>query len=360
MSYLRVARGWERSPISFYDLVKYPFLREAVEYFRARGLTLSDLETDVGRRILERAYERIEEAIRHRRVSTDLSLDPEIELLSFPVALLLLSALGDGPLIHRYATAESKRVGELLKGEDLDKLLWIARETFGWDVRAQSDGEGAAVAVHFANYVSHIPQASREWKLVNRRLTKGYVLVSKSELARLLEEAVKRYIVNRCSKTLSAGKLPNAVAECVSKLSALWSRHYSKLKVEVGAEPGGEDLYPPCIRKLLEDLRSGKNLPHAARFALATFLLNIGYGVEEVLALFRTSPDFNERVARYQVEHLAGLRGSRVKYLPYKCANMRSLGLCADPEGRVCGRVSHPLQYYIRRARGARRGEGAT
>ena len=90
-----------------------------------------------------------------------------------------------------------------------------------------------------------------------------------------------------------------------------------------------------------------------------TCVVNIGHGVDEVLALFRTSPDFNERVARYQVEHLAGLRGSRVKYLPYKCANMRSLGLCADPEGRVCGRVSHPLQYYIRRARGARRGEGA-
>ena len=87
----------------------------------------------------------------------------------------------------------------------------------------------------------------------------------------------------------------------------------------------------------------GEHLTHHQRFALATFLLNIGMDIEDVLNIFRNLPDFNERIARYQVEHLAGIRGGRKKYLVYSCEKMRTLGLCNSS----CD-VKNPLVFYWR------------
>jgi len=358
---MRRADGSGSRPITFYDLVKYPFIKEALDYFRSKNLTLDDLESDVGRKILNRSYERIHEAISQRKVTTDLSEDPEIEVLSFPISLLLLSILENRSLIYRYAVAESKRVGELLKNEDLDKLIWIAKNTFKWRVNLVEEELGderrPLVIIHFIDYISHIPQSSKEWKLINKRLVKGYVFIGKGELARMLEEAVKKYIIRKCSERVMISDLPNIIVAFIERISREWSQYVREIEsLRIIPKDVIGDIYPPCIKKLLEDLKSGKNLPHAARFALATFLLNIGMSVEEVIELFKATPDFNERIARYQVEHLAGLRGSRIKYSPYKCSNMRSLGLCVDLNGKLCKGIHHPLQYYFRIIGGKRSG----
>ena len=350
---------WTNTSVSFItsdDIVRYPFIKEASDYFKAHSITIKDLETSIGRKILERAYKKIEEAIKYGKTTVDLSEDPEIEILSFPVALLLLTLLGDKSLVYKFAVAESKRVGELLKLESLEKLYHIAKETFGWKIELcneEINGIKYDVKLFFVDYIQNIPQSSKEWKLVNRFLVKGMVYLHKSELARLIEEAVKNFIIKKCETTeIYVPNLPTIVAEYLEKLSREWSsnREYLRRTVKID-EKQVKGIYPPCIQKLIDDLKSGKNLPHAARFALATFLLNIGKSVEEVLDLFRYSPDFNEKIARYQIEHLAGLRGSRIKYVPYKCANMRSLGLCVDPEGKICGKINHPLQYYYRAIR---------
>ena len=102
--------------------------------------------------------------------------------------------------------------------------------------------------------------------------------------------------------------------------------------------------YPPCIKTLINSLLSGENLSHHQRFAIAAFLVNIGANLDAILELFKRSPDFNEKIARYQIEHIAGLRGSKKKYLPYNCTTMRSLGICVGD----CG-VKNPLTYYYKR-----------
>ncbi|MEM1645134.1 MAG: hypothetical protein QXL96_04570 [Ignisphaera sp.] len=101
-----------------------------------------------------------------------------------------------------------------------------------------------------------------------------------------------------------------------------------------------QKLFPPCIRELIGTLIRGENLSHHQRFALATFLINFGIDIEIILKLFSYSPDFNEKIARYQIEHLAGLRGSRKKYLIYSCNTMKTLGMCKAE----CG-IKNPLLY---------------
>ena len=108
----------------------------------------------------------------------------------------------------------------------------------------------------------------------------------------------------------------------------------------------GRSRFPPCIGAIMDSVRRGDEVPHHARFALAAFLLNIGWSVDEVVDVFRTVPDFNEKVTRYQVEHIAGLRGGKTRYSAPSCDWMRSHGLCVSE----CN-VANPVQYYFRSGR---------
>jgi len=100
---------------------------------------------------------------------------------------------------------------------------------------------------------------------------------------------------------------------------------------------------PPCMKAIMEALKRGENLPHAARFAITTYLLKRGWDVEQIVDLFRNAPDFNEKITRYQVQHIAGRAGGRKEYNVPNCETMRQWGLCVAN----CG-VKNPLQYLRR------------
>jgi DNA primase large subunit len=76
---------------------------------------------------------------------------------------------------------------------------------------------------------------------------------------------------------------------------------------------------------------------------LATYMLEIGKSVDEVAALFHNAPDYNEKVTRYQVEHLAGIRGSHVKYSVPSCEKLRNENLCFATE--KCNGITNPIQF---------------
>ncbi|MEM4676197.1 MAG: hypothetical protein QXM12_07910, partial [Nitrososphaerota archaeon] len=96
---------------------------------------------------------------------------------------------------------------------------------------------------------------------------------------------------------------------------------------------------PPCMVKLLDDARQGVELSHNARLALASYLLNTGLGLDEVVDVFRNQPDFRESITRYQVNYIATYDSGK-PLITYSCQKMKELGLCiAD-----CG-VKTPLSY---------------
>ena len=77
--------------------------------------------------------------------------------------------------------------------------------------------------------------------------------------------------------------------------------------------------------------------PYIENFAIASYMVNAGYGIDEVVDVFKDRSDFDEKIARYQVEHIAGLRGSRVKYKPPSCSRMKTYGLCIEDGGIARG-----------------------
>jgi len=341
---------------------KYPFTETARKYIASTGFSLEDLASGEFIEIVERAKARIREAIQKGEVSTFLEGDLDVEILSYPVALVILGLLGEARLARRYAVAESKRVEELLLGEDDDMIVRVAKEAFSWRLVKERARMGSRLIDFRMPVHQFVATAATfhdpHWKLVNKLVYDGQVHLRKTEVARLIAEEVKNRVLARISELTSVGE--EALKSLQPHLEELRREASGRMKyLELPEErEASEDAYPPCIRKLLEDLRAGKSLPHMGRFALTTFLVNVGVDVDEVVALFSSAADFDEGKTRYQVEHIAGLRGSKIKYLPPSCETLKSFGLCVEEAG--CGNIKHPLIYYRRKLKKRRATSGGT
>lgn len=327
------------------DLAKYPFLREASEYLEEAGFTVKDIEAEYFRPIIDRAYSRIVEAMEKGIVSLGLG-EPRLEIASFPVAVLLVRFVGDEFLVRRYALAESLRARELLEGEP-KSLVEALASRLGF--RAEiGNGYAKLYVLDYLRYASrfHDPR----WKLVNRVLDRGWVTLYRRELVRLMSEAIQDNLTKILSRPLPRDAKPPSTFEAkIIAITGMLSDR--KVKHEGWADIGFvEEALPPCVKAMYTALRGGRHLPHIARFTLASFLLNIGLTVDDVVKLFISTPDSDERVTRYQVEHIAGMRGSMTKYTPPSCSTLKTHGLCIEDE--LCREVRHPL---IRYRRGMRR-----
>ncbi len=330
-----------------YDIAKYPFTIDAIKRLDEIGFTLEDLESVLGGSISERVLERILNAIHKRTITTDTRyLNSDDEIIAYYVAIMVLAVMRDPYLDRVYAVAEAKRAFEYLLHEPLEKIIYISEKTFSWNIKLFTLSNTIYPAIYFTHFISNVPEQRGLWKLANRIILNGYVVVNKNELCRLMESEIKRKIlldIENMRRQLDLYQTTRIIEEIVARVRNEWTPLKKRAEMTISAIAGKEHRYPPCIRRLLQLAREGENLSHAARFALASFLLSIGKSVDDVVAIFSTAPDFNESIARYQVEHIAGLRGSRKKYLPFKCENMRIYGLCYPDE--LCEKVKHPLQY---------------
>jgi DNA primase large subunit len=265
--------------------------------------------------------------------------DAEIlsELLSYPLARVIVSCLGDNILIRRYALAEAKLAYRRMQSEK-EGLALLAE-----DLGLHPQGPGP-YKIHFSDYIRAAHgMHSPKWKLTNRDLFQGYLTVTEEELKRIMEEAARERVLKGLPLPVDE-RICQSMEEYLRPLREQLEAMKARDKVDLGAVEEG--AFPPCIKKMLTDAAKGINLAHSARFALVSFLLQINMTVDEVMSLFNTSPDFDQERTLYQVEHIAGASGTR--YKPPACATMATYGNCPG-EDELCRRVRHPLSYYERR-----------
>ncbi len=343
------------------DLAKYPFLKQSAAYIESLQLNLSDLAADDYSGVLRKALGRIRDSIDRVVSPVDLS-DPDSEILSYPLSLALVYASKSNWLLNRFATIEAKRVEEELRKEPGDKILDVAKSGFSWEI------ENANLKLEYEDLPFSIPlQAYLEassgfndahWKLINRYVKGGRVFLNSGSLVRLVSEAFKTKIIKRASeRELHNFRLPQAFATHLDEILK-----YAQENMQFDDElPQGlvSDARPPCIVAIMEDVKAGKSLSHMARFALTTFMVNVGESVDEVLKIFGNVADFDEGKAKYQIEHIAGKIGSRTKYSPPKCDVLRSFGLCVGMD-EYCRNVKHPLNYYRKKLKKMGRAGGKT
>lgn len=341
------------SKFTLNDLAKYPFLKEATEHVKNLDLKIEDLANPDLANVVERAEERIEEAILYTLVSRR-QRNEEVELLSFPVATMLVVATGNQFIKKRYALAEAKQTYSDLAIESKEKIITIA-QNFGWNLLVNYRAEiPYEFSLSFVDYIRNTASMREgKWKLVNRLIAKGSVYLTKTETARLLSEEIRRHIEERL-QVQEQPAFPAGIAEIAEKIKKLSLEKIGKAEMEGFPKEMVQTAFPPCINALYQAFTSGRHLSHVGRFTLTSFLINIQMSPEKVVELFRNFSDFSEKMTRYQVEHIAGEKGSRTSYLPPKCDTLKTHGICTNPD-ELCVRIRHPLAYYRQKLRLTRR-----
>lgn len=331
------------------DYAKYPFLKEAANYLKIPDLRIEDIATPQLEEILRRAEERVEEAVLYTRVSRKAE-KADNEISSYPIAIVLATATKSSFIQKRYALAEAKQTFEDLKNEPREKILFFA-QNFEWRVADNNDTElPYEFSLHFTHYLRNITHLrEKKWKLVNRLLSNGHVYLTRGETARLLSEEVRKQIEKRF-EMVELPHFPQKIIEKAERIKRLYAEKIGTTETEGFPKTIEETTFPPCIGALYQAMSAGRHLSHIGRFTLTSFLVNIGMSPENVVELFRRFSDYNERMTRYQVEHIAGEKGSRTRYAPPKCDTLETHGVCINPD-EICQKVRHPLGYYKRKLR---------
>jgi DNA primase large subunit len=332
------------------DLAKYPFLKQTAEYIRPLGIQIDNLESLGSDQILRRAEQRVTQAIMDVRVPKSFrSLDDEI--ISFPIALLIVIATENAFIMKRYALAEAKQASSdmMTLNETKEKILKIAKD-FDWKILITAKGvEGSSLdfTVNFSDYLRNAAHLhDKKWKLINSVLADGNVYLSKKDVVRLLEEEIKRRIEKRLDVKLP--KPPALLEQMADRVKKLATEVLGQMETDELPKIVVQSAFPPCVNALYAAASTNHQLSHIGRFTLTSFLLNIGMPPEAVNELFKTFSDYNERLTRYQIEHIAGDRGSGTKYTPPQCSVLQTHGVCKNADD-LCRRIYHPLGYYRRK-----------
>ena len=325
------------------DLAKYPFLNDASDYVRETHFDFQEFNRPEMNHIIERAAERLEKEI--AKGLPDEKLDKyEIEILTFLVTLIIVKSIGTEPTLKKHALFEAMRAEKFLtedlmreKSEQKKRLLLstIFKELFKVNVDI-SENDNRLFKVKITDYLmraSHFHE--QDWKLINRLVHKGFVYLDADETVRLIRSELSELIYNKV-KSMTLSTLPEAIKTKVDELSIKFAPHHQYRRYKI------QD-YPPCVKHALEVMNKGENLPHSARLMLATYMLAIGKSIEEIIMLFHNAPDYNEKVTKYQIEHLAGLRGSGTKYSVPSCQKLLNQNLCFAT--KECDGITNPIQF---------------
>ncbi|MGI0084738.1 MAG: hypothetical protein ACREBQ_06615, partial [Nitrososphaerales archaeon] len=260
------------------DLAKYTFLPQAGDFIRLQGIAISDLANQDYKKVIERAEERVQQAIKDSKVSPKIE-EREIEILSFPVSLMLVKSTKLDHVMARYALAEAMRVETLLKQERNPKVIEdIFKSSLGLELEHSLQGTLPEFKIPISEYVKRAVQFHRdEWKLVNKIIGSGKVFLSQEDLIRLIREEIRSMILQRL-KEIKVPKLPENLELVVKKIIQIAPPPPRSAYTVINVRP--ED-YPPCVRHALDLLEKGENVPHYGRFLLATYLLSVGKSVDD-------------------------------------------------------------------------------
>jgi DNA primase large subunit len=294
--------------------VKYPFSASA-------KAALSG--TELNERIVDMAIERLKKALKGDK-SVKMLLhdsDRKEEIASYAAARMILGHLRNNFLTNSFAVNESKKVHDHLDKEDVKTVDAVAAE-FG----IVSGSAGGKMDIDLPTYLKFSTR-NPHYRLINRRLICGRVEITYDEKKRLVEEAVRKHIEIIPLVKDPPDIIKSAGKKLVEELPKTESRIIANVK---------EGDHPPCVMRLLEEMKKHQNLPHQARVFLSSYLIAAGMNDDEITGLFSMLPDFSEKVTRYQVGHIR-----RKEYNVASCATVMTYGLCCA----VC-KIGSPLNWH--------------
>jgi DNA primase large subunit len=296
---------------------------------------------ELPREVLERAELMAEHAFSGKKYvfelhSSDLLLQ---EILAFPVAKIILSFAGEPLLYRKFSEMAADSAFEfILRSKDRSRAAVELANDFSLKFDF-SEKQGFFVSLPLNGFLSVKPRDD-SLKLVNQLVVQGRVFLDLNGFCRFLREKVFEAVFG--SLPVPVKGLPRQLELLGKRLKAASKKREQAFFREAFSGKVSPDAFPPCISQLYSTLASGQKLPHMANFSLAAFLNSIGMPKPQILALFKKSPNFKERIASYQLDRIV-----KQNYAPPSCEKMKEYGLCQN----VDCRVKHPLGYYRRHSR---------
>ena len=314
---------------------KYPFTERAKEILK--DFNLDEIEDE----FIKEAERRVKSALKNTddpkkrlRMIRNAWEDTLIrEVVTYPLTKIIAAKTNDHYIKQKTAANEAKKTRYYLKLEKPEKIEKIAKETL--DIQKTDEEKDKSYKIPMQEYLEKQPQG-KENKLINQELENGEIYLDKNQLS----ELIASHVYYTVKKQEEPGEIPERIKEAVEEVRKQRSSRYSADTIK---DYGKTEInsFPPCMKKIYDDLSSGKDVGHQPRFVLATFMVNINMDIEEMLEPFRGQEDFDEEKTRYHLEHAAGKKGGGTKYKCPACSKIKSYGLCVSD----CN-VKHPLAYY--------------
>ncbi|WP_049969464.1 DNA primase large subunit PriL [Haladaptatus cibarius] len=333
---------------------RYPFLTSSREAVRDANLVLAEVIAGEGDRhpAVERGVERVRRALLDGTVRSPADgprWGVTAEVLSYPIARMLVSLLDAPGAVEKYASAEAGTAYEQFVGdfESSDDGLKSTQGTsltlesllsdfdLSGSVTRREDDFGVAVGTYLS-LVGDFP--GDDWRLVSRRLSDGVVGVSQAELHELLRAAAEERIASDLPLSV-----PEEIADALSAEVAELESSFTDADFSHDIDTLAPGFFPPCMKALLTDMRDGKSLAPASEFSLVSFLASIGLDADEVLALCEVRDSSRADRLRYRVERVRDERSAQ--FAPPSCATLDAYGDCVNKDDR-CETITHPLVYY--------------
>lgn len=342
---------------------RYPFFDAARRAARELDASIPALAADDAPAV-ERAEERVERALVE---GTTAPRDPSRwtahdELLSYPIARILVSLLDDPKAVDKYAAAEAATAAERFAADEEgdDGLKSTTNVSVSLDhilgefeleeaIRAEP-ADGVRGPQQFRIAVGRYLALSNAdwgdgWRLVNRELADGEVRTRREELygqdgTGLLVEAARRRVAEGLPFDLDEESEEGLRDSLESELAAL--EDLLGERAEIGRiDAVIPELFPPCIDDLLTRAET-ESLSPVEGFALLSFLAAIGLDAEAAIVFCQDTTLSPDRI-QYQVSRLADDRGAQ--YPTPSCETLARYGICTD-QANHREQADHPLELY--------------
>lgn len=334
---------------------RYPFLESAREAVDAAGVDLASVIAEEPSPVLDRAIDRVHQAITTRTTGTP-HRSTRVELLSYPVARVLVSLVNEPGLTTRYARAEAETAYRRFTTDldtqsrlrsathptlSLDQLL---REFNLTDHLTRTDDPDAYQidVVAYLRLSAGLPDD--HWRLINREVTDGTVTITRTELYGLVREAIRERVEDGLPFDV-----PPTIGDALEDHANQIRRALADIPFDWTIDTVDPARFPPCITALLEPQPPGEALPRHSVYTLASFLATIGMPDPQITnhlaPLVPEGTDLTYLLARLREDD------DRATYPPPSCETLDAYGDCVNKDA-LCHQIDHPLEYYHRRIHG--------
>ncbi len=313
-------------------LIKYPFSKKARDYLKAKDIDLLNIDENLIKKAVLFLLNTINLSISEKEKQWKMYLSENDEKIAniyvtiYPLSRILLSIVDYNPLYQQFGVHYQKQFKYFIINSKDESEFEELLEDIVPEIKYNEKENN--YFIYLMDYLKY--ELGDEYKLQYINLKNGIIYFEKGEIIDLLSVILKKKILNNIN--LPKAEIPKLfleyggyIKEKILKENTYNIKIISKINV-------GE--FPPCFANMYNKIMSSQKLSHIENFTLAVFLANIGYTYEEILSVYKHLPNFDEKIASYQIKALM-----EKKYAVPNCDTLKGNGLCVAE----CN-VKHPFQ----------------